>query len=50
MSDVVNKPVSEYDNLFNKEAQIVGDGVGLSDKFAQLARSKDSVDQMTRML
>ena len=50
MSDVVNKPVSEYDNLFNKEAQIIKDGNELSDKFSNLARSKDAVDRMTRLL
>jgi len=50
MSDIVNKPVSEYDNLLNKESEIVKDGVDLSDKYANLARSKNSIDQMQRML
>ena len=50
MSDLVNKPLSEHDTLFNQEAKIVKEGVDLSDQYAHLARSKDSVEMMSRML
>ncbi len=44
------KPVSVYDNFLKQDSDILKEGMDLSDKYAQLSRSTDSLDQMQRLL